>query len=460
MRFWASIIIGTVFFLNCITETQARTTYAINGTDDLTSSINHLVRVNDPNASVGIAIKSMKYGDTLYAKNEKSLFVPASTLKILTAQAALLYLGPNFTFTTRFMTDAKTITNGTLYGNVYLVHSGDPSLTFYDLADLIMELKSKQVREITGNVYIDNTAYDQINFGPGWVWNDKKYCYAAPINASIINHNCSSFRGKASSIAAHAVTNPRFHYGAIRNAVRSHRHKQYHYAPTPAGSSVVTDIIDYDRRILQDLFHRLGVQIDGSIAAGAAPPELPALATHQSKPLTQLITTMLKKSDNIIAGSLFKKIGQIYTRRPGSWANGGTAVTEILSQQTSMDIMRMNVIDGSGLSRYNQVSPAQMMQVLDFAYHHNATNYELISALPIAGVDGTLKHRLQNIAWKVRAKTGTMSGVRSLAGFTVSADKEPLAFVIMVNGRSGASWRYKELEDKIVTLLTHYSRKG
>ncbi|HSW71039.1 MAG TPA: D-alanyl-D-alanine carboxypeptidase, partial [Gammaproteobacteria bacterium] len=115
---------------------------------------------------------------------------------------------------------------------------------------------------------------------------------------------------------------------------------------------------------------------------------------------------------------------------------------------------------GSGLSRYNQITPAQMMQVLDFAYHHIGTNYEFISALPIAGIDGTLKHRMYNIARKVRAKTGTMTGIGvvSLAGYAIGGNKEPIAFVIMVNGRRGSGWTYKELEDKIATLLTQYQR--
>jgi serine-type D-Ala-D-Ala carboxypeptidase/endopeptidase (penicillin-binding protein 4) len=166
---------------------------------------------------------------------------------------------------------------------------------------------------------------------------------------------------------------------------------------------------------------------------------------------------MMKKSDNIIAGALFKKLGQVYSKRPGSWENGGIAVEKILSTKIGVNTSGMRIIDGSGLSRYNQITPHQMMQVLDFAYHHNGTNYEFVSALPIAGVDGTLKHRMYNIARKVRAKTGTIHGVVSLAGYAASSNKEPIAFVIMINGRN-SGWSYKELEDKIVTLLTQYQR--
>ena len=134
------------------------------------------------------------------------------------------------------------------------------------------------------------------------------------------------------------------------------------------------------------------------------------------------------------------------------------AVSQILSKHAGVNLVGLRVLDGSGLSPENLTTSAQMMQVLDFAYHHYPTSYEFISALPIAGVDGTLKHRMWNIARKVRAKTGTISGVVSLAGYVESGDKEPLAFVILINGNKGLGWQYKALEDKIATTLTRYHR--
>ena len=138
--------------------------------------------------------------------------------------------------------------------------------------------------------------------------------------------------------------------------------------------------------------------------------------------------------------------------------NGSIAVKQILKQKIGVDVNSMNIVDGSGLSRNNKITPSQMMQVLDYAYHDSATNYYFISSLPIAGIDGTLKNRMKNIAWKVRAKTGTMSGVVALAGYVITKDKEPLAFVIIINGHLGMGWKYKEMENKIVTELANYSQ--
>lgn len=465
-------------------HTQAVSNHTVYGVDNLSSEISQILEKSDPHANIGIQIKSMKNGDMFFSRNEQHLFTPASTLKILTAEAAFILLGSDYKFKTEVVTDAASTANGVIDGNVYLIHSGDPSLTYYDMTDLMVTLKSMPIQTINGNIYVDNTAYDQHNFGPGWEWNDTRYCYAAPINASIINHNCISFGispAKSEGHYANILQNPRFYYAGFNNAVMtksSHTRScrislstnvnniisidgcmpRGHYSR--GASVIIPNVLKYNEAMLQSLLQRFNIQVNGTIDAKAAPANLTSLASHESKPLHALINEMLKKSDNIIAASLFKKIGQTYSKEPGSWSNGAAAVKAILAEKAGVSTSSMNLSDGSGLSRDNRVSPSQMMQVLDYAYHNEATNYEFISALPIAGVDGTLKNRLFNVRAKVRAKTGTMSkdGVVSLAGYAMSKDKEPIAFVIIVNGRHGNAWEYKETEDKIVTALANFSR--
>lgn len=454
---------------------------AIYGSQNLTNIINHSIDEVDPSLNIGVAIKSMKTGETLYTRNASLSLVPASILKIFTAESALLFLGPQFKFKTSFYTDATEFKEGVIKGNVYLVHSGDPTLAYKDLIALMDELKSHQVQRIDGNIYIDMSAYDQAIYGPGWIWDDTQYCYGAPISASIINHNCLSFSvspGKAVGNPATILESPHFFY-SIQNGVvtkpASARSCTLRLGTNPDSSisvsgcmprgryaqgltTIISDTVAYNKAMLRALFSRSGIEIRGNIMEGSAPTNVSVMVTHESKSLTDLISTMLKKSDNIIAGSLFKKIGEIYFKQPGSWENGSLAVSKILTEKAGVDCTGMSVLDGSGLSRYNHISPAQMLKVLDFAYHHNGTNYEFISGLPVAGVDGTLKHRLSNIAWKVRAKTGTMSGVNALAGYVITDEKEPLAFVIIVNGHLGMGWQYKELEDKIVTYMSRYAK--
>jgi D-alanyl-D-alanine carboxypeptidase/D-alanyl-D-alanine-endopeptidase (penicillin-binding protein 4) len=370
-----------------------------------------------------------------------------------------------------------------LTGNLYLVQSGDPSLTYYDLIGLMGSLKSQQIQSIAGNVYIDDSAFDQSYGAPGWTAKDSRYCYAAPISAGIVNHNCLALRvmpGRKPGQLAHIMTSPHYYYPFVQNTVVTKpRHSKGCYLKLGSSDSalslhgcmpkgnyawgisyVIENVLNYNQALVRSLFKRYGVAVQGRVTPGKARASLSHIGDHQSQPLRNIVNDMMKKSDNVIAGALFKKLGQIYTKQPGSWENGGQAVERILSEKIGINTSGMRIIDGSGLSRYNQITPSQMMQVLDFAYHHIGTNYEFISALPIAGIDGTLKHRMYNIARKVRAKTGTMAGagVVSLAGYAIGGNKEPIAFVIMVNGRRGSGWTYKELEDKIATLLTQYQR--
>lgn len=433
------------------------------------------------NAAIAVYVKSMKDGESLYARNVYQPMTPASTMKVLTAEAALIYLKPQYRFATQLFTDAKTVRNGVLEGNLFVVLGGDPTLTFNDMLDLMSNLRAQDITSVQGNVYIDNTAYDQNFYGPGWEWKDKNYCYAAPISASIINHNCLPFRlvpAKAGQ-TAQVETSSKFFYPEIKNSVvtKSSRTRActLHLSNNltngleidgcmPTGqyawglSYVVTDVPEYDRALFKGVLDQLGVKVYGHVTFGSAPENLSLIALHASKPLSELIKAMLKKSDNVIAGAIFKKVGQLYTHRQGSWENGSVGVSQILAKRAGVDVSGLRILDGSGLSPANLTKPAQMMQVLNFAYHHNQTSDAFISALPIAGVDGTLKHRMGNIARKVRAKTGTISGVVSLAGYAVSADKEPLAFVIIINGNKGMTWRYKELEDTIATALTKFKR--
>ncbi len=460
------------------TAVYAESQPVIYGSDQLAATISSIINNANVRADIGVYVKSMQSGDILYSRKVTEPLTPASTMKILTAEAALIYLTPDYRFTTKMLTNATGVKNGVLQGDLYIVLSGDPTLTYNDLLDLMEALKSEQIQSIAGNVYIDNTAYDQSFYGPGWIRQDKGYCYAAPISASIINHNCMSFPpARAKSVPSTKMV--KFKSKHKRNvASRSYRSRAcaLRLARMPGSditiegcsnkgrlvysgaSHVVTDVPEYNRSLFKSVLSQLGVRVYGSVTFGSAGSGLEVVGSHESEPLKKLVYTMLKKSDNIIAGALFKKLGQVYSRQPGSWENGSLAVSQILSRRAGVTISGMRILDGSGLSPDNLATAQQMMQVLDFAYHHEGTREEFVSALPIAGVDGTLKHRMGNIARKIRAKTGTISGVVSLAGYAQSSDKESLGFVIIVNGTKGLGWRYKAIEDKIATALTRYRR--
>lgn len=456
----------------------------IYGVYQLRSELNTIIDSGLDNADVGLYVKSMKNGDTIFERNAFQPFTPASTMKVLTAQAALLYLGSDYRFKTQLLTDAKSAVNGVLQGNLYIVLSGDPTLTYEDLTELMATLKQHDIEGIKGNVFIDNTAYDQTFYGPGWEWDDKSYCYAAPISASIINHNCLTFKVAPSKVAGHPATvvkSSKYFYPRIRNSVVT-KSKQSRACSLKLSTNtnstidldgcmkkggyewgvsyVVVDIPEYNRALFKALLKRMDVDVYGTVTFGSATKDLSLVGKHESEPLRDLVREMLKKSDNIIAGALFKKLGQLYTGKPGSWENGSRAVANILEKKVGLQKSGLRLLDGSGLSPDNLATPSQLMQVLEYAYRHNSTSVDFVTSLPISGVDGTLKHRLANIARKVRAKTGTISGVASLAGYVMTVDKEPLAFVIMINGAKAYGWQYRAVEDRIATALARYKRNS
>ena len=462
-----------------ITQVKSRPVRAnVEGIAQLQNELNAIVN-SDGTAAIGVYVRSMRTNENLYTRNINQPLTPASTLKILTAESALIYLGPDYRFPTKLLTDAKGVKEGILQGNLYVVLSGDPTLTYNDIEDLLLSLKNQQIHGIAGNIYIDHTAYDQNFYGPGWEWKDKNYCYAAPIGASIINHNCIPFKISPSAAGqmAQVITSPKYFYPAIKNDVITKARSGCHLrVDTDEDSSilldgcmrpgryswgisyVVADIPEYSRSLIKGVLQEQGINLTGRVLLGSTPANTSLVGIHQSKALRALVTEMLKKSDNIIAGALFKKLGQLYFHRQGSWESGSLAVSHILARNAGMNVTGLRALDGSGLSPANLTTPQQMMDVLNYAYHSYGTSFEFISALPIAGIDGTLKHRLYNIARRVRAKTGTIAGVNTLAGYAVSAENEPLAFVIMINGTKGLGWRYKGLEDKIAVALTRFRR--
>jgi D-alanyl-D-alanine carboxypeptidase/D-alanyl-D-alanine-endopeptidase (penicillin-binding protein 4) len=223
-------------------------------------------------------------------------------------------------------------------------------------------------------------------------------------------------------------------------------------------SYVISDPASYNKALVKGVLRQLNIGFNGPVILQRSPGRLALIGAHESKPLSELVHYMLKKSDNVIAAALFKKLGQLYFRQQGSWENGSLAVSRILNKSTRMSTLGLRITDGSGLSKENLITSAQMMHALDYAFHQPRVGDTLYAGLPIAGVDGTLKMRMGHLGRRVHAKTGTISGVVSLAGYAIAANQEPLAFVIIVNGQRGLGWRYKSMEDKLVTALTKFNR--
>jgi D-alanyl-D-alanine carboxypeptidase/D-alanyl-D-alanine-endopeptidase (penicillin-binding protein 4) len=391
----------------------------------VTPNINAII-AHARDASTGVLVKSMTTGAILYQRNADQFFMPASTMKTVTATTALIYLGPDYRFSTRILTVKPDIHNGALFGDIYIKFDGDPSLTTRDLRQLVDSLTQQGVGKIQGNIFIDDSVFDQQYIGNGWTDDELEKCYAAPIQAIIINDNC----------------------GPV--PVKAYRNR------TVYANLAIRNVRVNAQNVLRNIFYKHGISITGNIAFAKAPPNSYVLVSHESAPLSQLIKQMLKHSDNHIANALYKKIAYHYYNRPASWEDGATAMKAILATKAHIDLSTARIFDGAGLSRYDRITPAQIMQVLDYNYHNNSETGEMFyQSLPIGGIDGSLHWRMgeKGMIGSVHAKTGTMKDISGLAGYVTTYNHQKIAFVTLFNAFPDSHYKYQRLEDRICTVL-------
>ena len=423
---------------------------------------------------VGIKIVSLKSKEVIFEQDSEKLFTPASNLKIITALAALKTIRPEYKFKTEVLTDK--ISNADTVNNVWLKGSGDPSLTFADLNKLAFNI-SRKIKKINGDIIADASYFDNIPLGQGWLWDDGISDYSAPVSALNINSNCIDIfinAGPKSGDKITAYTVPDTQYAnLITNAVTSDKEditisresekysdKYLLDGEIPLNSKDEKNTCSVSRpslyaiTLFKELLQVYGVKVAGSLKDSKSPSDAVVLEKYESKPLTSVINYFLKNSDNLSGEALLKALGASVKNPPGSSAKGVEVEMSIL-RQAGVEDNTYRIVDGSGLSRYNLISPSILVKLLEYAYNNFDIYPEFISALPTAGVDGTLRGRMKgnNTQRKVRAKTGTMSGVSCISGYLTTANDDILAVSIMMNGYIGPSSPYTKIQDEIFDTL-------
>ncbi len=478
---YAGGILGALCATSSITAAYADTSYRT--LSRVQTNLDYIVR-QFKGVSVGIMVESLSTGKILYQYHPDRQLIPASTLKLFTGIAALDYLGPNFQFKTRLLKESQAkIIHGTLQGDLYIQFSGDPNLTLTDLKEMLATLREQKIHSIQGNVVIDDTALDRSTWPPGRVVDDKIFCYAAPVTATIINRNCFSVSVKPSKSSKHpTVVKSNRHLGIkIDNQATTQRlKKKAHYfldfKPNPQNKDNHYTLRGYlspkvgplsfavalqnpnlaTYNILSGLLRSQSIHYN-KMVYGRTTPTAKTLAENSSPELAFLVKNMLKKSDNLIADSLLKKLGGLYFSTQGSWKTGRNAIQAILATRAHVNFNDVVMVDGSGLSRNNLVSARVFIQLLKYAYHQLPESDLFFESLPNSGQDGTLKNRLGGpVLGRIHAKTGSMHGISSLAGYIRTVNHQTLAFAILVNdvipGRNNQGG-YRLLENRICEFL-------
>jgi len=349
----------------------------------------------------------------LYAYKPEAKMIPASITKVITTATAYYTLGANYEFKTIIYTDDNNISDGVINGNLYIKGYGDPDLSSYDIVTVAKTIIGKNIKSITGNIIYDDTYLDNEHYGlANYYSSDTKIAYWPYVCALSLDKNKSS--------------------------------------NNPAYSAA---------KLLSDELTSQSIKVEGIIVAGTTPGGSKEI-TRITRSIVDVLYNMNKVSDNQSAITVFKVIGANYKSPPGTLKDGSNAVIDFLS---SIGVARNNyeILEGSGLTRYNYVTSDLYIQVLKYMFDDEKNFDSFYSTLPIAGIDGTLKDRMNGTEAEknVHAKTGTINGVSTLTGYAISRDNEPIIFYIAMNGLGTNAKPYRKKQDDICDLICQFSRK-
>ncbi len=448
------------------------------------------------NAHWGVMIQSLKNGEILYARNAHKNFIPASNMKLFTTAAALNKLGPEYRYHTQFYINGNLDEQGTLRGDLIVVGGGDPSITGrYYFGEITKPLeiwadsiKAHGIRQIQGNLIADDNLFDDEPMGEGWAWDYQSDWYAAQISALSFNDNCINiYLSPGDSIGAPAKYRlaPETDYATIINhvvTVRNGLEQEIKFKRKP-GTNVVEitgaialnsparlDWFSIDNpslftvRVFQQVLQQKGVALSGQAydiddlndyQYLKRPENL--LFSYDSPPLREIVATINKVSQNLYAEMVLRTLGAHF-RGIGSAAAGVAVVKQFLSE-IGIDANQFLMVDGSGLSRLNMVTPQQIVTLLRYMRNSPQRDY-FYHSLPIAGNDGTLKNRMQRTAAEgnVRAKTGFVGHARALSGYITTADNEELAFSMIANNYSVPTAMANLIQDLVCERLANFTR--
>jgi len=425
--------------------------------------------------NTGIKVISLASGKTLFEENGSKLFIPASNEKIITAYGALKVLPSTFTFPVEFSTDSL-IDSNTVH-NLYIREYGDPSVTLADVNFQAMAL-SEKIKLVTGDIIVDASYFDSLQFGRGWMWDDGISSWNAPISPYAVNGNCIDIRispgvktgspvsvrtvpltGYAVAIASMTVTSD---YDDVRIL-----RKEAPWGDTFVISGRVNINCSerlwkcavsrpglYTGTLFKELLGRYGVKVNGSAYEAPASSCPVLIERFSSRSIIEIVRAFVKDSNNLSGECLLKTMGAQRYGAPGDAAKGIMALQETLNG-IGIKENTYTIADGSGMSTYNQISPNIMIKILRAVYDDFSCYPEFAQALSVAGVNGTLQNRLKTspAAGNIRAKTGTMSGVSCVSGYIRTRKGEMLAFSIMMNGCAGPAKPLQDAQDEILKTL-------
>ena len=423
-------------------------------------------------------------GSTLFARRATVPVAPASTLKLVVAASALDLLGPKYRFQTRFVSSIPQEPVGMLKGDLWLVGGGDPTLTSDDLRRGVGTLYRSGIRQIDGSLFIDDTAFAGPEQNPRWDPDDLGYDYAAGTSAisvdedtvefdvapnpgggdatiKVVPDNDSiTFDGQIRTVGAGSDSELTIERKPDVPGKNREPHNEYFVdgyiaqGETQKFYKPVLGLPGYVGGAVASMLAARDITVAGGYRAGAAPAGATVLWDHRSATLDTIVRQMLVESDNHIAETLLRIIGE-GGGHPGT-DGAGIAVEEHELAKLGVPRDRMTVYDGSGLAPSDRIMPLSLAKLLS-AEARGPGGDLFVRSLPLVGVEGTVKHHdLHAALGRARAKSGHIENVNGLAGTIATAHHGRVAFAFVVNDpRANADVVYEE-EDRALDALAAY----
>lgn len=435
---------------------------------------------------VGAKFYSLDRQQVIYARNSDSLFTPASNMKIFTSAMALKKVGPDYRFHTRLYTSG-TIDGTVLKGDLYIKGFGDPSLVTEQMWILVNELKNLPITKVEGNIIADNSYFDGQGRLKTWSSYKGPEAYLAPAGALSFNFNTVTVHvepGKNPGDKPRVVVDPDIEYFRVRNKAvttvskRSRRklivnrlERKNHDEIVIKGRLPknvarkkfylnVTDPQRYTVSVFKRFLNQAGVRVTGEVMTGLVPDGAALVLDHESPPLGRILRGLNKFSNNFIAEQILKTLAAQFMGEPGTTENGVLLLQDYM-QELGFSPDQYRMVDGSGLSKANLVTPDQVIALLENAHSDLSIFPEFISALGVMGLDGSVEDRMgQNKeAQKIRVKTGTLNHVSALSGYFQSQDGERFAFSILLNDVKCSNGKAMKLQDEIMEVALKFQRE-
>lgn len=437
--------------------------------------------LNDPllrTSEVGISVFDLTTGKSLFRYQDEKLYRPASTQKIITSVTALAQLGTDYTMDTRLQYTGE-IVNDTLKGSLYLVGGFDSELTDEDLDSLVDAVSRSGIRYITDTLAADVSMTDSVFWGSGWSWDDAPDAFQPYMSPLMLNRGCVDVTVTPSQKDSlpKVVCLPVSGYYQVDNDAVSHQPKAGKLKITRnwlhngnlihiTGNAAKETTESLSMYTSKDFFFHTFVGrlrergITARETAFSDCPEADSLTVVSSlhvlhRPIGEVLTQALKESENLSAESMFYHLAARHAaHKRVNGSDGKEAVNGFMKETLGLNPAYYRIADGSGVSLYNYVSPRLLLEYLKYAYYHPEIFQPFYESLPIAGIDGTLEHRMKKTRAyrKVHAKTGSVAGVSSLAGYAKASNGHQLAFVI-INQNVMKLPQARAFQDKVCAVL-------